>query len=69
MHACVYRHVLLCVWHALDTSVHICEHTPHRVYTCARVRVVCPSALGDEGVGVQLVYAGPEESSVMHPSP
>jgi len=39
------------------------------VYTCARVRVVCPSALGDEGVGVQLVYAGPEESSVMHPSP
>ena len=43
---------------AVDISEHICEHTPYRVCTCARVCSVCSLALGDEGGGVQLVYAG-----------
>ena len=43
---------------SVDTSVHICEHTLHRVCTCARICAICSLALGDEGGGVQLVYAG-----------
>jgi len=39
-----------------ELSLHICEHTLHSVFTCARSCTVCSRTLGDEGGVVQLVY-------------
>jgi len=45
---------------SVDTSLRICKHTLHKVCTCAlhSVCALCSLASGDEGAGVQLVYAG-----------
>jgi len=41
-----------------DLSLHIWKHALRRTCTCAHVCAVCSLAMGDEGGGVQLVYAG-----------
>jgi len=41
-----------------DNSVHVCEHSLHRVCTCTRACAVYSLAFGDEGGCVQLFYAG-----------
>ena len=53
-------HVQICrLYRCSLTSVYISANTPSAAWVCtyARVRVVCSLALGDEGRGVQLVYA------------
>jgi len=59
-HQCMCRYV--CYRGFFDKSVHICKQTL-RIYKytrayAPRIRAVFPLALGDEGRGVQLIYAG-----------
>jgi len=48
----------LAVTGVFDISLHIWKHPLRRSCTCARVCAVCSLMLGNEGGGVQLVYAG-----------
>ena len=58
--ASMYLHAIpaLAVTSVFDISLHIWKHPLRRSCTCARVCAVCSLMLGDEGGGVQLVYAG-----------
>jgi len=55
-HECICRYVHFTG--VFDISTHICKHTHCRMCTFVLVCAVCSFVFGEEGRGVQLVYAG-----------